>query len=127
MSHGGVALQDLAQEQVGGHGRGQGPGPRDTPAAGQQAADERFGDEAGARPGGKIDEYVAAAVADAFNHLLVERALHARPRCLGIAHMDVNNCRPGLGGVQRRLGDLRRRHRYRRIAAGRIGRSRHGA
>ena len=35
----------------------------------------------------------------------------------GIAHVDVNDGRAGLGGVDRRLRDLFRGHRHRGVAA----------
>ena len=41
--------------------------------------------------------------------------------------MDVHDGGPGLGGIDRRLRDLLRRHRHGRISAGRVRRSRDGA
>src|SRR6185312_10253511 len=52
--------------------------------------------EACARPGGQVDEDVAAAAANAIHDLLVEGRVHAWSRSLRIAHMDVNDGRAGL-------------------------------
>jgi hypothetical protein len=66
----------------------------------------------------QVDEHVAPAGADALDHLAIQRLVHAGPGSLGIAHMDVHDGGPGLGGVDCRLGNLLRRHRNGRVPAG---------
>ena len=85
------------------------------------------GDKARAGAGGEIDQRVGAACADALHHLAVERSVHARLRRLRVAHVDVDDGRARLGGVDRGGGDLGRRHRDGRIAARRIRRAGHRA
>ncbi len=80
-----------------------------------------------ARAGGEVDEHVGAARPDALDHLAIERVVHARLGGLRIAHVDVHDGRAGLGGIDRGAGDLFRRHRHRRVAAGRVGRAGHRA
>src|SRR5215467_4051492 len=49
------------------------------------------------RPGGEVDEDVAAACPDPVHDLCIEGNIPARPRGLGIAHVDVNDGRARLG------------------------------
>ena len=83
--------------------------------------------KARARPGGKIDQYVGAARPDALDRLAIMRGLHARLAGIRIAHVDVDDGGARLCGVDRRCGDLRGRHRHRRVAPRRIGRAGHRA
>ena len=83
--------------------------------------------EARARPGGEVDEHIITARPDALHHLVVKGKIHARLGGLRIAHVDVHDGRTRLGGIDRRPGDLFRRHRHRRVAAGRVGRAGHRA
>ena len=79
--------------------------------------------EACARAGREVDQHVGAACPDALHHFAIERAVHARLGGLGIAHMNVHDGGAGLGGVDRGVRDLLRRHRHGRVAAGRVGRA----
>jgi hypothetical protein len=77
--------------------------------------------ETRARPGGEIDQHISAAASDPLDDFAVERAVHARLGGFRIAHMDVHDGRAGFGGIDRRLGDLLRRHRHGCIASRRVG------
>jgi len=83
--------------------------------------------EARARPSGEVDEDVAAASPDPVHDLFVEGRIHAGPRGLGIAHVDVNDCRARLGRIDGGLRDLLGGHRHRRVAAGGVRRAGHRA
>jgi hypothetical protein len=85
------------------------------------------GHEPRPRSGGEIDEDVASACPDPVHHFAVEREIHARPRGLRIAHMNVDNGRSSFAGIDCRLRDLLRRHRDGGIAAGRVRRARYRA
>ena len=85
------------------------------------------GKKPGAGPGGEIDKHIGAARADAFHHLAIERRVHARPRRLWIANVDVYDGGARLGRVDRRRGDSNRRHWNGGISSGRICRSGHSA
>jgi hypothetical protein len=85
------------------------------------------GSKTRARAGGEVDQDVAAAAPDPLDHLAVVGRVHARPRGLGIAHVDVHDRRAGLGGIERGLRDLCRGHRHRGIAARRVRRPGHRA
>jgi hypothetical protein len=80
-----------------------------------------------AGPGGEVDQHVGAPCPDALDHLAIKRIVHARLGGLRIAHVDVHDGSTCLGGIDRRTGDLLRRHRHGRVAAGRVGRAGHGA
>ena len=83
--------------------------------------------EARARAGGQVDQDVGAAGTDALDHLAIERAVHARLGGLGVSHMDMDDRRAGLGGVDAGVRDLFRRHRHRRVFPRRVGRPGHRA
>jgi len=83
--------------------------------------------EARSRPGGEIDDDVAAAAFDPVDDFSIERDVHAGPRRLGIAHVDVNDRRARLGGIDRGLGDLLGSHGHSRVPAWRVRRARHRA
>jgi hypothetical protein len=81
--------------------------------------------EACAGAGGEIDQHVGILGADAVDRFLVERLVHAGLGGLGIAHVDMHDRGPGLGGVEAGVGDLLGRHRHRRVLARRIRRPGH--
>src|SRR5262249_53241004 len=83
--------------------------------------------EARPRPGGEVDEDVAAACPDPVHDLFVEGRIHAGPRGLGIAYVDVNDGGARLGRIKGGLRDLRGRPGHGGVAAGRICRAGHRA
>src|SRR5712691_5004186 len=78
--------------------------------------------EARAGAGGEVDQHIAAASPDAVDHVPVEGRVHAGPGGLRVAHVDMDDGRAGVGSVDRRLRDLRGRHRNRGVAAGGVRR-----
>jgi hypothetical protein len=85
------------------------------------------GRETGARPGGEVDQHIAAACSDPLDGFAVQRAVHARLGGFRIAYMNMHDGGAGLGGINRRSGDLRGRDRDGGIAARRIGGAGHRA
>ena len=67
------------------------------------------GDEAAAGAGGEIDDEVGIAATDALHHLAVVFELHAGLAGVGLAHVDMADGGPCLGGTDAGVGDFLRR------------------
>src|SRR5262249_10959205 len=83
--------------------------------------------EARPRPGGEVDEDVAAASPDPVHDLFVEGRIHAGPRGLGAALVGVTVAGARLGRIDGGLRDLPGRPRPRGVAAGGVRRTRNRA
>src|SRR5205085_5784139 len=69
--------------------------------------------------------HVGAAGTDTLDHFAVMCPIHAWLGGLWIAHVDVDDGRARLGGVDARRRDLRRGHGHGRIFTGRVRRAGH--
>jgi hypothetical protein len=85
------------------------------------------GDKIAAHAGGKIDDHVDAAAANALDDVAVETDVARTFTGFRIAHMAVHNRRAGFGGFDGRIGDLFRRDRNGRVPADRIAGAGNGA
>ena len=83
--------------------------------------------EIAAHAGGQVDDHIGFAVADALDDLGVELGAPARRAAVGFAHVTVSDRRPGLGGLDRGLGDLLGGHGHRRVLVHRIPGAGHSA
>ena len=79
-----------------------------------------------AHAGGEVQHHVDIGVADALGHFAVEMDVAARLAGLGVAHMAMDDRGAGLGGVDRRFGDLLGRARHVRAAILRAAGTGHG-
>ncbi len=76
-----------------------------------------------AHTGSQVDQHISAAVSDQIYRLLEEVDIPTAFTGLGIAHVQVHNCRTGIRGRNRRVGDLLGCDRYRRVLIHRIPRA----
>jgi hypothetical protein len=84
-------------------------------------------EEVAAHAGGEVDDDIDAAVTDALHGFAVVLELAAGLAGLGVAHMKMRDGGARLGRLDRRLGDLFRRHRNGRVLADRVAGAGHGA
>jgi hypothetical protein len=88
------------------------------------AADSRIVEtwhEPPARAGGQIQDDVPVLLTNSLDDLAIEGEFHARLRGRGIAHVDVDDSRSGLGRFQGRTCDLDGRDRHGRVLGTGIG------
>ena len=79
-----------------------------------------------AHASGQVQDHTAVLAPDSLHDLAKKRGIAARQAGLRIADMQMDDGRPGGMRLERRGGDLRRRHGHMRILAHRIRRAGHG-